>query len=236
MNNNKLGAILALVETCENNIKSVKLMLQQMGVPGASFSTADFAIPKTTSSSPTFSIDHTSDSFVEGYFDGESMIGDNGQIYPVPQNYASKTQLVVGDRMKWSLGTNNYGEKHEMFKLIVPVARQKVIGKFMTDGVNFTVILDTQTTPVKVLKASATYAMKNLGLKMGGLIAVYVPKNGPITHGAFVSVVGENTTAASGLYDEFIDSTETKSAPEPIKNKSSNDILSSDFDLEKSFF
>ena len=34
------------------------------------------------------------DKIVEGVFTGESMLGSDGNIYPIPQNYASKSLLV----------------------------------------------------------------------------------------------------------------------------------------------
>ena len=40
------------------------------------------------------------DKIIEGIFDGEKMIGPDGQIYSVPANYASKSRLVEGDTLK----------------------------------------------------------------------------------------------------------------------------------------
>jgi len=37
---------------------------------------------------------------VEGKFDGEAMVTAEGKKYPVPENYASKSLLVVGDTLK----------------------------------------------------------------------------------------------------------------------------------------
>jgi hypothetical protein len=34
------------------------------------------------------------DKIIEGVFTGEGMLGSDGNIYPVPQNYASKSLLV----------------------------------------------------------------------------------------------------------------------------------------------
>jgi hypothetical protein len=67
-------------------------------------------------------------------------------------------------------------------------------------------------TPVRILKASATYAMKNLNLKIGDDVAIYIPKNGTPTWGAFISVANNSSTAPrvdgrriiSGGDDNFI--------------------------------
>lgn len=40
---------------------------------------------------------------IEWVFTGESMLGSDGNIYPVPQNYASKSLLVQWSRLKASI-------------------------------------------------------------------------------------------------------------------------------------
>jgi hypothetical protein len=121
---------------------------------------------------------------IEGYFDGESMLGDNGQYYTVPQNYASKTQLVIGDRMKWMLTPDR-----EVFKLIGQAVRERIIGTFSMEGDHYVVISEKFPKPIKILKASATFAMKNLALNFGDEVVVIVPKGITPTWGAFSSVV-----------------------------------------------
>lgn len=194
MSTNKLQTILSLLEICETNLRNAKMMLSQIN-PGSS-------IPKL-STNADFSIKSQEEAnaaeVVEGHFDGESMIGDNGQTYPVPQNYASKSQLVVGDRMKWILTKNAFGEVHEVYKLTQPVPRDRVVGKFLVDGNNYCVMLPEFPIPVRILKASATYAMKNLNLKIGDDVALYIPKNGVPTWGAFISVA--NTPSAAPQND-----------------------------------
>lgn len=190
MSTNKLQTILSLLEICETNLKNAKMMLLHLspGSPAPKLSTnADFSIKSQEETNAA--------EVVEGYFDGESMIGDNGQVYPVPQNYASKSQLVVGDRMKWILTKNAFGEVHEVYKLTQPVPRDRAVGKFLVDGNNYCVMLPAFPVPVKILKASATYAMKNLNLKIGDDVAIYIPKNGTPTWGAFISVANNSSSA-----------------------------------------
>jgi hypothetical protein len=122
---------------------------------------------------------------IEGYFDGESMVGDNGQIYPVPQNYASKTQLIIGDRMKSILTADS----KRIFKLIQPAERERAVGTFAIEGEDYVCLVDNLPQPVKILKASATFAMKNLGLQPGREIAIIIPKKSTPTYGAFSSVI-----------------------------------------------
>lgn len=184
----KIESILSLIEVIENNLKTAKNLLQSVvqekGIRLDQSSTNYISSPLSTT--------HTSRSYeesnalevVEGYFDGENMIGDNGQMYPVPQNYASKTQLVIGDRMKWILTSTR-----EIFKLIQPAPRKRVIGTFAIEGDNYIVLVDGESNPVKILKASATYAMKNLGLAINSEVAIYIPQDATASWGAFISVV-----------------------------------------------
>lgn len=60
---------------------------------------------------------------IEGYFDGSFMIADDGTNYEVPGNYAAKSRIVYGDRLKLI----DEGGK-QIFKQIVKVGRKKVDG------------------------------------------------------------------------------------------------------------
>lgn len=193
MSSRKLETILSLIQVAEMNLKNAQNMLvQSISDRGGK---VDLEAPVRTPGFKSKDEDVAVD-VQEGHFDGENMVGDNGQIYPVPQNYASKTQLVVGDRMKWMLT-----EDREIFKLIQPATRQRVSGTFDIEGDNYLVLVDEFTNPVKILKASATYAMKNLGLEIGDEVAIFVPKDATPTWGAFISVVhsqeSDNTSKVS---------------------------------------
>jgi hypothetical protein len=180
MSAKKIETILNMIEVAEGNLRTAKNLLMQLNPEKqtrATIETSRIAIPKSSDEDRAVEV-------VEGYFDGENMIGDNGQTYLVPPNYASKTQLVVGDRMKWILTP-----EREVFKLIGPVPRERVVGVFAIEGDNFVVLVDKFTNPVKILKASATFAMKNLGLNVGDEVAILIPRDAQPTWGAFSSVV-----------------------------------------------
>ena len=182
----KIENILALIEIAENNLRNAKelltVIIEDKG--GAVGTTISPKLGSTISSSKMAIEEHNAIEVIEGYFDGESMIGDNGQSYTVPQNYASKTQLVIGDRMKWMLTPDR-----EVYKLIAQAERERVIGTFSMDGDNYIVITEQFKKPIKVLKASSTFAMKNLGLEFGDEVVVIIPKNSTPVWGAFSSVV-----------------------------------------------
>lgn len=192
MSNKKIQTILSLIEIAETNIKNAKTFLTQIiadeskgSVRSGERSESDNLTSPITLMGKINREESDAKEVVEGYFDGEYMIGDNGQTYIVPQNYASKTQLVVGDRMKWILTPDR-----EIFKLIHPIDRERVEGVFTIDGENFYVVIDKYTEPVKILKASATFSIKTQGLEIGDIVAIMVPKNSQNPRwGALVNVV-----------------------------------------------
>ncbi len=182
MSSKKISSILSILEIAEKNLQTARQLMAQLAEERG----VNEKQLKESAKAPT-AVSNDEDSaleVVEGYFDGESMVGDNGQIYPVPQNYASKTQLVVGDRMKWIL-TN----ERDLFKLIQPTERDRVIGTLVSEGEDFLVLVDSLAQPVRLLKASVTFAMKNYGLRIGDEVAIIIPKNGTATWGAFSSVI-----------------------------------------------
>ena len=174
----KIQNALSLIEIAENNLNNARALLISLlddkGQPAVSEN-----LYKNISNDESQAIE-----VVEGYFDGENMLGDNGQNYTVPQNYASKTQLVIGDRMKWMLTVDR-----EIFKLIGQAPRDRVIGTFSMEGDHYVVVTEGFAKPIKILKASATFAMKNLGLNFGDEVVVIIPKGVTPAWGAFSSVV-----------------------------------------------
>jgi hypothetical protein len=200
----KIQSILTFIEVAENNLKSARVLLSQLTDEKGVTLNDEISRPTTHRS---ISMDESNAlEVVEGSFDGEQMVGDNGKVYVVPQNYASKTQLVVGDRMKWISLPD--GEK---FKLISPVDRERVTGVFDIVADTYLVILDGYPHPVKLLKASSTYAMKQLGLQPGDEVAIYIPKGSVPSHGAFINVVKSNhgkistITSPAGSHPNILD-------------------------------
>jgi hypothetical protein len=194
-NSKKISQILNLIEIANNNIQTARTLLTSLATESGIKVTGEIRTPGTSSTDEDSALE-----VVEGFFDGENMIGDNGQIYTVPPNYASKTQLVIGDRMKWILTKDR-----EVYKLILAAPRERVTGTFAIEGEHYVVLVDKHPTPIKILKASATYAIKNLGLIQGDEVAITIPKDTTPTWGAFNTVLKgqpeeqgkENAVAAS---------------------------------------
>lgn len=104
--------------------------------------------------------------FVEGYFNGRSMIGDNGKVYDVPENYASKSKLVEGDRMKLVIAADGTF----VYKQILPIERERLTGNLVRVEDIYKVKVENKE--YNVLRASITY----FKVKEGDKITVLVPK------------------------------------------------------------
>ena len=106
---------------------------------------------------------------VEGIFNGQNMVADDGKIYPVQANYASKSRLVQGDRMKLTI--NDDGSF--IYKQIGPVPRSQVVGTLtQQDGHYYVKVGDRQ---YQVLLASVTHYK----VKYGDQISVNIPQDDP---------------------------------------------------------
>ena len=90
---------------------------------------------------------------LEGVFDGQNMIGSDGQQYDVPANYASKSKLVEGDILK--LTVNNLGAF--VYKQIRPIERKRVVGLLEQDPQNLQFYAVADNKKWRLLTASVTY-------------------------------------------------------------------------------
>ncbi|MDO5480725.1 MAG: hypothetical protein Q4F60_00015 [Candidatus Saccharibacteria bacterium] len=105
------------------------------------------------------------DHIVEGIFDGQIMIDQEGKSYPVPANYASKSKLVEGDILKLSIGPDG----RFLYKQIGPVERKTLIGVLTHHDDKYFVKADNKE--YEVLYASVTY----YHLSEGSEVAIVVP-------------------------------------------------------------
>lgn len=90
---------------------------------------------------------------ITGTYDGENMVTASGEKFPVPPNYASKTLLVYGDKLKMIEAGS--GDPRKLFKQIERVTRQKVTGLLSKKGADW--LLVTSDGSYKVLEASVNY-------------------------------------------------------------------------------
>src|SRR3989338_6967015 len=106
---------------------------------------------------------------IEGVFDGQIMIGPDGQKYQVPPNYASKSKLVEGDILKLTITkTGSF-----IYKQIGPIDRERVVGTLVRDELTGDFKVKVKDKFYKVLQASITYFKGDEGDE----IVILIPKN-----------------------------------------------------------
>ena len=105
---------------------------------------------------------------IEGVFDGEEMIDKDGRKYAVPANYASKSKLVPGDKMKLTISPDGTF----IFKQIGPVERKRIVGKLQKTGDRWHILCEGKK--YQCLQSSVSY----FKAKSGDKITVIVPKVG----------------------------------------------------------
>ncbi len=90
---------------------------------------------------------------IEGVFNGQCMISDDGREFNVPPNYASKSKLVEGDTLKLTIS----GSGSFIYKQIGPIDREQLIAELGQDETTgqFYAIKDKDRW--KLITASVTY-------------------------------------------------------------------------------
>lgn len=87
---------------------------------------------------------------IEGVFDGQFMVAEEGKKYQVPENYASKSLLVYGDKLKL---LEEKGK--QLFKQVDKVERYKTTGVLVKKDGRWAAV--TESGSHKVLPASVSY-------------------------------------------------------------------------------
>ncbi len=105
---------------------------------------------------------------LEGVFDGQNMIVGTDKKYPVPTNYASKSKLVVGDKLKLTIQPNGAF----VYKQTDLVPRRLSTGHLILDGSQYKVLADG--LEYKVLYASITF----FRAKVGNEMTIIIPEDG----------------------------------------------------------
>ena len=120
---------------------------------------------------------------IEGIFDGQNMVTSDGQEYPVPANYASKSKLIEGDNLKLMIQSNGAF----VYKQIELVPRKLITGRLILDGNQYEVLTDKKS--YKVLYASVTF----FRAKVGDHLTLIVPEDETASWSAIENIIPEKT-------------------------------------------
>ncbi len=171
---------LRMLEAAEASLKSAFTLLKEMN-PGALETVA-----QNPSGEPSKSYEEDNKQVVEGYFDGQNMIGPADKIFPVPANYASKSKLVEGDRLKLTIMPNGAF----IYKQISPIEREHVKGTLLNEDGQYKVIANNKS--YRVLLASITYYKGQVGDE----VTVLLPKDRESTWATIEAVLESGATPA----------------------------------------
>jgi hypothetical protein len=161
MSASKIALVKELLDSAESNIRSAKQLLMEVAkIDGGT------NISKLAETQGTKHVDPNSNQqIVEGFFDGQNMIGPDHSSYPVPANYASKSKIIPGDMLKLIITEDG----SFIYKQIGPVDRKKIVGTLTYEDGQYKVLAEGKA--YKVLLASVTYFKAEVGDK----ITIIVP-------------------------------------------------------------
>ena len=143
----------SLIQEAETNLAAAKELLISMLGDGETITTPREVV-----------ISNNEGKIIEGVFDGQIMIDQDGKNYPVPANYASKSKLVEGDIMKLTITK----EGKFLYKQIGPVERKTVIGTLIRHDDKY--FVEVNGREYEILYASVTYFRLKEGSQVSGVI------------------------------------------------------------------
>lgn len=182
MSDESLIHIQELLENAQASLKTASAMLRDLtGVSDINHERHVLRASRTAPSAPV------SGKVIEGVFDGQNMVDANGQSYPVPANYASKSKLVEGDGMKLTITD----EGKFIYKQIAPIERRIVKGVLIQEDGQYKVLVEGKA--YRVLLASVTFYRA----EVGDQITVLLPVNGEAQWVAVEAVLPKHLAEAA---------------------------------------
>jgi len=163
------------LEEAERNIQSIRQLLQEEGTEQGS---TNLAVTPTNPPPPTEELGEPR--VLHGEFDGEHMKSKDGQLYPVPANYASKSKVVEGDRLKLTIEPDGAF----VYKQVGPVDRRRARGIFGIDEQGHCVVR-AEEKEYRILLASVTF----YHIDPGDDVTILLPAEGEAHWGAVEHVL-----------------------------------------------
>lgn len=182
MSDDKLLQIQELIETASANLKTAQSLLRDM--TGVVDTDRERHASRASASASAGSADGK---IIEGVFDGQNMIDGEGNSYPVPANYASKSKLVEGDGMKLTITD----EGKFIYKQILPIKRRTAVGNLIQEDGQYKVLADGVV--YRVLLASVTFYRA----EVGDQVTVLLPEGQEAKWGAIEAVIPKHVAEAA---------------------------------------
>ncbi len=182
MSDDGLLQIQELLESAQASLKTATSMLRELtGVADPMKERLVSRATRVVSSGPV------SGKVIEGIFDGQNMVDTQGQSYPVPANYASKSKLVEGDGMKLTITD----EGKFIYKQIAPIDRRIAKGVLIQEDGQYKVLAEGKS--FRVLLASVTFYRA----EVGDQVTVLLPTIGEAKWAAIEAVIPKHLAEAA---------------------------------------
>lgn len=173
MDEQKVKALRDLIHSAQNSIHSAKKILNSLLWDENNEDMLDLDTDWLTSYSSG------NDKIIEWVFTGESMLGSDGSIYPVPQNYASKSLLVQWSKLKALINPNG----KIVYKIIGEIPFESKVGIITKNGEKYQITTDTKV--YNVLLAAITFHHCNVG----DTVSVRVPEGKDATYAVIETII-----------------------------------------------
>ena len=161
MTKKRIAAIRDFIDTAEKSLKNAKKLLKEILEEENINLSAELDLDTKGLSK----YDSGDSKIIEGVFTGEEMLGVDKNKYPVPVNYASKSKLVQGDKMKLTID----GSGKMLYKQIKQIEREIKVGLLTQDKGRYQVISDGVSYDV------LTAAVTHLKADIGDTVSVLIP-------------------------------------------------------------
>jgi hypothetical protein len=173
----KLEEALTLLQSASLQIETAKAVIsQQLG--GKPVSSEQIAQAKAKQLNKP-SVEDDESKTIEGVFDGQKMVDGEGNSYPIPANYASKSKLVETQPLKLTITADG----KFIYKQIVPIPQRTVIGPLTYENGQYSVLAEDKV--YKILLASVTFYRAEVGDE----VTILLPMDGEATWGAVDNII-----------------------------------------------
>ncbi len=174
-NKNQIMAIKDFILTAEKSLKNAKKLLNDL----VKDNNIDLNKTVDLDTSGLHSYNSDDSTIVEGVFTWEEMLGADGNKYPVPANYSSKSKLVQWDKLKVTIGGNG----RMMYKQIAPIERETKVGLLTEEKGKYQVLADGVSYDL------LTAAVTHFGWNIWDNITVIIPRWKAATFAAIDSIM-----------------------------------------------
>lgn len=171
----ELKALRDAIISAENSIRTARQLLSAM--------LGDSVNSVFSASTDWMSHYSSGDSYIiEGVFTGESMLGSDGNTYPVPHNYASKSLLVQWSRLKAIIAGNG----KISYKIIEEIEYETRLGIVTKTWEKFQIT--TNKKSYNVLTAAVTFHKCSIW----DTVNIRIPKGKEATYAVIENLVPKN--------------------------------------------